>query len=121
MLIFIALSVVPGHNSRKHISTIVSHKYAPPFAILALVQNVGGAYTRDAIISLAITPSLPGMKSLSVGGWGPSVERRRAQNGEMLKTLAVGWRALELRSEEAGHFREVAGVSIVDADGPCSL
>ena len=42
-------------------TTIVSRKYAPPptFAILALVQNTGGAYTRDATISLVITPSLP--------------------------------------------------------------
>ena len=31
----------------------------PPFATLVLVQNVGGAYMRDATISLAITPSLP--------------------------------------------------------------
>ena len=30
----------------------------PPFATLALVQSAGGAYTRDAIFSLAITPSL---------------------------------------------------------------
>ena len=36
-------------------STVVSHK---PFATLASVQNAGGAYTRDATISLAITPSL---------------------------------------------------------------
>ena len=48
--------------------TIVSHKYTPPFATLALVQNAGGAYTRDATISLVITPSRLGMKSLSVGG-----------------------------------------------------
>ena len=38
--------------------TVVSRKYAPPFATLALVQTVGGAYTRDATFSLAITPSL---------------------------------------------------------------
>ena len=38
---------------------VVSRKYASPFATLALVQNVGGAYTWDATISLAITPSLP--------------------------------------------------------------
>jgi len=38
----------------------------------------------------------------------------------MLPTLAVGWRASALRGEEAGHFREVAGMSIVDAGGPCS-
>ena len=37
----------------------MSHRYTPPFATLALVQNAGGAYTRDATISLAITPSLP--------------------------------------------------------------
>ena len=64
----------------------------PPFATLVLVQNRGGggAYTRDATISLVITPSLPGMKSLSVGGWGPSMGRRRARGGEMLTTLVVG-------------------------------
>ena len=61
-----ALIVVNGQCT----STLVSRKYAPPFATLALVQNVGGAYTRDATISLAITSSLPGMKSLSVGGGG---------------------------------------------------
>ena len=48
-------------------NTVVSRKYAPPFATLALVQNVGGAYTRDATISLAITPSLP-IKHDSLGG-----------------------------------------------------
>ena len=73
--------------------TVVSCKYTSPFATLAFVQNTGGAYTRDVTISLVITPSLPGMKSLSVGsggGWGPSAGRRRAQGGEMLPTLAVG-------------------------------
>ena len=55
------------------------------------------------------------------GGWGPSTGRRRAQGREMLTTLAVGLRALALRSEEAGRFREVAGVSIVDVGSPCSL
>ena len=39
--------------------TIVSRKYAPPFATLALVQSAGGAYTWDVTFSLAITPSLP--------------------------------------------------------------
>ena len=38
----------------------------------------------------------------------------------MLPTLAVGWRASALRGKETGHFREVAGVSIVAAGGPCS-
>ena len=41
----------------------------PPFCNLSLsTKRRGGAYTRDATISLAITPSLPDMKSLSVGG-----------------------------------------------------
>ena len=71
--------------------TVVSRKYAPPFATLALVQNVGGAYTRDATISLAITPSLP-IKHDSLGGEGgrPSTRRRRTRGGEMLPTLVVG-------------------------------
>ena len=38
----------------------------------------------------------------------------------MLLTLAVDRRASGLRGEEAGRFHEVAGVSIVDAGGPCS-
>ena len=38
----------------------------------------------------------------------------------MLLTLQVGSKALMLRGEEAGHFREVAGMSIVDAGGSCS-
>ena len=37
-----------------YIYTVVSRKYAPPFA---LVQNAGGAYTRDTTFSLAIMPS----------------------------------------------------------------
>ena len=36
-------------------STVVSHKYVPPFATLALVQSTGGG---DVAFSLAITPSL---------------------------------------------------------------
>ena len=65
------------------ICTVVSRKYVPPFAILALVQNAGGAYMRDATISLAITPSLPGMKLLSVGakrGASPSARQRDAHD-----------------------------------------
>ena len=44
----------------------------PPFCNLSLStkRGGGGACTRDATISLAITPSLLGMKSLSVGGGG---------------------------------------------------
>ena len=40
-------------------NTVVSRKYAPPFATLASVQNAGGAYTWDATISLAISPPPP--------------------------------------------------------------
>ena len=36
----------------------MSCKYATPFATLALVQNAGGAYTRDVTSSVTITPSL---------------------------------------------------------------
>ena len=42
------------HNN----NTVVSRKYTPPFATLALVQTAGGAYTRDATFSLTIMPSL---------------------------------------------------------------
>ena len=35
----------------------------------------------------------------------------------MLLMLRVGSKALTLRGEEAGHFRKVAGVSIVGAGG----
>ena len=68
--------------------TVVSHKYAPPFATLASVQNAGGggggAFARDATISLAIRPSLPVKHDLIVGGgWG------QARGGEILSTLAV--------------------------------
>ena len=45
---------------------------------------------------------------------------RRTRGGEMLPTLAVGWRASALRGKEAGHFREVAGASIAAAGGPHS-
>ena len=57
----------------------------------------------------------------------PSIEKylavlwmRRMQGGEMLPMLVVGWRASELRGEEAGRFRKVAGVSIVAVGGPRS-
>ena len=38
---------------------------------------------------------------------------RKARGGEILPILAVGWQASAVRGEEAGHFREVAGVSTV--------
>ena len=76
-------------------------------------------YMWDATISLVITPSLPGMKSLSVGG-GASVGHRRVRDREMLPTLVVGRQTLALRSEEAGCFHELAGMSIVVPGSPCS-
>ena len=83
----------------------------PPFC--NLVQNAGGAYMRDATISLTITPSLPGMKSLSVGGGDQAQGITHDASGRLT--------ALVLRSEEAGRLRKVAGVSIVDAGGLCLL
>ena len=54
--------------------------------------------------------ALPSRHEVIVGGgWGPSAGRRQVRGGEMLTTLVVGWRALALRSEEAGRFHEVAG------------
>ena len=47
----------------------------------------GGAYTWDATISLAITPSLQVEYDLIVGGGGGGEEE---QGRKMLQTLAVG-------------------------------
>ena len=63
---------------------------------------------------------VPGEKT----GANPEIKdggQRRTRGGEMLPTLAVGWRATAGRGEEAGRFREVGGVSIVAAVGPHSL
>ena len=57
-------------NHTESVRDRVSRKYGPPFATLVLVQNTGGAYTRDATTSLAITPSL---HDLIVGGGGGQV------------------------------------------------
>ena len=56
-------------------STVVSRKYAPPFVILALVQNAGGPYTRDATFSLAITPSSSAIKHDLIVGAEREAER----------------------------------------------
>ena len=48
-------------------------------------------------------------RSFDEGGRGVGAERRK-RDREMLPTVAVGWRALPLRDEEAGRFREVVGV-----------
>ena len=47
--------------------------------------------------------------------WVKHTRRRRTRGGGMLPMLAVGWQASALRVEEAGRFREVAVVAIVDA------
>ena len=39
----------------------------------------------------------------------------------MLPTLVVGWRALVVRGKEAGYFHEVAVLSIIAAESPCSI
>ena len=70
----------------------------------------------DVTISLAIMPSLPVKHDLIVGGVGDQV-----RGGEMLPMLGLGCRASSLRSEKAGCCREAAGMSIVYADGPCSV
>ena len=38
----------------------------------------------------------------------------------MLPTLAIGWQASAVRGDEALHFRQVAGVSIVVVGSPRS-
>ena len=87
----------------------------PLFAILALVQNTGGAYTRDATISLVITPSLPVKHDLIVGGgWAPSARRRDAPDASRRLT------SFSIEGEGGGCLCEVAGMSIVDAGGMCS-
>ena len=57
-------------DATRNKDTVVSRKYTPPFATLASVQNAGGGYARDAMISLVITPSLlvPVKHDLIVGG-----------------------------------------------------
>ena len=53
------------------------------------------------------------------GGEGEGVKRRTGGR-EIAPTLVVGWRASALKGEKGGRFREVAGMSIVDTDGPRS-
>ena len=60
--------------------------------------------------------ALPPVKhDLIVGGVEDQV-----RGEEMVLMLALGCRASSLRSEKARCCREAAGMSIVDADGPCS-
>ena len=59
--------------------------------------------------------------AVSTRGKGGGVGAERStRGGEMPPTLAIGLRASTLRGEEAGRFREVAGVFIVAAGGPRS-
>ena len=64
-----------------------------------------------------LEPDCVGVSTMGGGGGGAE---RRTRGREMLPTLVVGWQASVLRGEEAGRFREVAGVSIVFAGSPCS-
>ena len=62
-------------------STVVSRKYAPPFRNLSLSTKCRGAYTRDATISLAITPSLPiKHDSIVICQWGMEAKREVSPN-----------------------------------------
>ena len=66
---------------RMYVCTVVPRKYAPPFVTLALVQNAGGAYMRDATISPAITPSLPiKHDSIVICRWGVEAKREASPN-----------------------------------------
>ena len=107
------------------VRTVVSRKCAPPppfcnLSISTKRRGGGGAYTRDATFLLRVRPPFRAWSHCQ-WGWGPSAGCRWERGGEMLTTLVVSWRALALRSEEAGPFRKVAGMSIVDVGGPCSL
>ena len=93
----------------------------PPLCNLSLGtkrMGVGGAYTRDATISLAIMPSLPVKHDLIVGGgWGQAQDVAERKAGDVPNARLT---SSALKGEEAGRFSEVAGVSIIDAGGPCS-
>ena len=66
----------------------------------------------------SITETLNLCRSFNEGGeWGLSIEREVERGPD---AGGIGWRASVLRDEEAGRFREVAGVSIVAAGSPCS-
>ena len=67
----------------------MSRKYAPPFAILALVQNAGGGGLHAGCDNFSRDYALPSGHEVNIvgGGWGPSAGRRRARSVE---TLAVG-------------------------------
>ena len=114
-----------------YIYTVVSRKYAPPFATLASVQNAGGACTRDATISLAITPPPPPPPPSGTDkawphcrwGWGPSTRQKDAPDATgRLKSFNVegrGSRALPRSSWRVhrwcGRFAFAIDTSTVDS------
>ena len=54
-------------------------------------------------------------------GASPSTGRHQAQGGECSqRDKSSSWlMSFSVKVEKAGRFREVAGVSIIDAGGPC--
>ena len=72
-------------RTKRFLSTVVSRKYAPPFATLALIQSaVGGGLirgTRDIFF-----------RNYALGECLAILWMRRTRGGEMLPTLVVGWR-----------------------------
>ena len=55
-------------------SIVVSRKYVPPFATIALVQTAGGAYTWD--VTFWVQNNWVKHDLIVGGGWGPSAKRR---------------------------------------------
>ena len=102
--------------SQGSLITVVSRKYAPPFATLALVQNAGGLIRSMQHFLSQLRPPFRLSKAWPHCRWGvhPSTRRRDAPDASSRL-----WRASALSGEEAGHFHEVAGMSIVDAGSPC--
>ena len=127
----------------------MSHKYAPPFCNLSLsTKHREGLYAGCDIFSCDYAPPPPippnpEMLSGSVDAdfvlalpfhhgdlepdWvrvstreGSGCHRTAKRDGKEMLPMLVRWRASALRGEEAGRFREVAGVSIVAAGGPRS-
>ena len=83
--------------------------------------SVGGEGQVRGFAKRGASPStgLRQARGFAKHGASPSTGLRQARGGEMLPMLAVGSRALVLRSKETGSFREVAGVFIVDLGGLC--
>ena len=91
--------------SQGSLITVVSRKYAPPFATLALVQNAGGLICSMQHFLSQLRPPFRLSKAWPHCRWGVHPSARL-------------WQASVVRGKKAGHFHEVAGMSIVDAGGP---